>query len=122
MWGTGTPTREFLYVADCAEGIVAALERYDDPDPVNLGSGREISIADLARLIARATGFAGEIRFDPSQPDGQPRRRLDTSRARERFGWQASTDFETGLAATVAWCESQQPALAERTPAYTAGG
>jgi GDP-L-fucose synthase len=113
VWGTGTPTREFLYVADCADGIVAALERYDDPDPVNLGSGREISIADLARLIADTTGFRGEVRFDPSQPDGQPRRRLDTSRARERFGWQASTDFQTGLAATVEWFESQWPAAGQ---------
>jgi GDP-L-fucose synthase len=106
VWGTGTPTREFLYVTDCAEGIVAALERYDEPDAVNLGSGREISIAELAQLIAEATGFRGEIRFDPSQPDGQPRRRLDTSRARERFGWRATTDFATGLAATVAWFEA----------------
>src|ERR671931_1179029 len=109
VWGTGTPTREFLYVTDCAEGIVAALERYDEPDAVNLGSGREISIAELAQLIAEATGFRGEIRFDPSQPDGQPRRRLDTSRARERFGWHATTDFRTGLAATVEWYESQRP-------------
>jgi GDP-L-fucose synthase len=118
VWGTGTPTREFLYVADCADGIVAAMERYDDPDPVNLGSGREISIADLARLVAEATGFRGEIRFDPSQPDGQPRRRLDTSRARDRFGWQATTDFQTGLAATVEWYESQRPAAGELTAAY----
>jgi GDP-L-fucose synthase len=118
VWGTGTPTREFLYVADCAEGIIAAMERYDDPDPVNLGSGREISIADLARLVAEATGFRGEIRFDPSQPDGQPRRRLDTSRARERFGWQATTDFQTGLTATVEWYESQRPAAGELTAAY----
>jgi GDP-L-fucose synthase len=117
VWGTGTPTREFLYVADCAEGIVAAMQRYDDPDPINLGSGREISIADLARLIADATGFHGEIRFDPSQPDGQPRRRLDTSRAWERFGWQASTDFQTGLAATVAWFESHRPAAGALTAA-----
>jgi GDP-L-fucose synthase len=118
VWGTGTPTREFLYVADCAEGIVAAMERYDDPDPVNLGSGREISIAELARLIAEATGFRGEILFDPSQPDGQPRRRLDTSRARERFGWQATTDFRTGLAATVAWFESQRLSAGELSAAY----
>ena len=106
VWGTGTPTREFLYVADCADGIVAAMERYDDPDPINLGSGREVSIAELARLVADATSFRGEILFDPAQPDGQPRRRLDTSRALERFGWQATTDFATGLAATVAWFEA----------------
>jgi GDP-L-fucose synthase len=118
VWGTGTPTREFLYVADCADGIVAAMERYDDPDPVNLGSGREISIADLASLIAEATGFRGEIRFDPAQPDGQPRRRLDTSRALERFGWQATTDFRTGLAATVEWYASQRSAAGELTAAY----
>jgi GDP-L-fucose synthase len=118
VWGTGTPTREFLYVADCAEGIVAAMARYDDPDPVNLGSGREISIADLAGLVAEATGFRGEIRFDPSQPDGQPRRRLDTSRAWERFGWRATTDFQTGLAATVEWFESQRPTAGELTAAY----
>jgi GDP-L-fucose synthase len=118
VWGTGTPTREFLYVADCAEGIVAALERYDEPEPVNLGSGREISIADLAALIAQATRFRGAVHFDPSQPDGQPRRKLDTSRAREKFGWQATTDFRTGLAATVAWFESQRPAAGELTAAY----
>jgi GDP-L-fucose synthase len=103
VWGTGTPTREFLYVRDCAAGILAATERYDSADPVNLGSGREISIADLAQLVADATGFTGRIRFDPSFPDGQPRRHLDTSRAREAFGWSATTDFETGLRATVDW-------------------
>jgi GDP-L-fucose synthase len=103
VWGSGRATREFLYVRDCAAGIVAALERFDDSDPVNLGSGMEISIADLARLIAELTGFEGTLRFDTSKPDGQPRRRLDTSRARERFGWQAETDFRTGLRETVAW-------------------
>jgi GDP-L-fucose synthase len=108
VWGTGRPTREFLYVADCAEGIVAALERYDDPEPVNLGSGEEISIKDLVDLISRATGYGGLVRFDPDQPDGQPRRRLDTSRAAERFGWRATTDFETGLAATTDWYMAQR--------------
>jgi GDP-L-fucose synthase len=103
VWGTGKPTREFLYVRDCAEGIVAALERYDGPEPVNLGSGREIAIRDLAHAIAAATGFQGEIRFDPSKPDGQPRRKLDTRRALELFGWQAHTDFAAGLRATVDW-------------------
>jgi GDP-L-fucose synthase len=103
VWGTGTPTREFLYVRDCAEGIVAALEHFDGAEPVNLGSGEEISIADLAHLIANATGFGGDIRFDPSQPDGQPRRKLDTSRAQELFAWHAQTDFPTGLRATVDW-------------------
>jgi GDP-L-fucose synthase len=119
VWGTGTPTREFLYVADCANGIVAALERYDDPDPVNLGSGREVSIAELARLVAQATGFHGAVRFDPSQPDGQPRRRLDTSRALERFGWQASTDFQTGLASTVAWFQALRAAEGQLKAVYT---
>src|SRR5262249_5464449 len=84
-WGTGKPTREFLFVRDCAEGIVAALERFDGPEPVNLGSGEEISIAALAKLVAHATGFEGEIRFDSSKPDGQPRRKLDTSRAEKLF-------------------------------------
>jgi len=110
VWGTGTPTREFLYVADCAEGIVAALERYNDPDPVNLGSGVEISIKDLATLVAQATDFTGRIRFDPRQPDGQPRRRLDTSRAAASFGWRATTDFAAGLKATVDWYTEQQAA------------
>src|SRR5579859_7295735 len=86
LWGTGNPTREFLYVRDCAEGIVAALEHYNGAEPVNLGSGEEIRIGDLARLIADATGFEGEIRFDPNQPDGQPRRKLDTSHALAAFG------------------------------------
>ncbi|HEX8966298.1 MAG TPA: GDP-L-fucose synthase [Chloroflexota bacterium] len=103
VWGTGQPTREFLYVRDCAEGIVAALERYEGAEPVNLGSGEEIRIADLVRLIAEVTGFGGEIRFDPSQPDGQPRRKLDTSRAFEAFGWRATTPFRQGLQATVDW-------------------
>jgi GDP-L-fucose synthase len=112
VWGTGTPTREFLYVADAAEGIVAALERYDGAEPVNLGSGREISIRDLAHLVAEATGFRGEIRFDASQPDGQPRRHVDTTRAHERFGWAARTDFATGLRATVEWYRGQRAASA----------
>ncbi len=116
VWGSGTATREFLYVADAAEGIVAAMERYDDADPVNLGSGMEISIKDLVGEIARATGFTGEIRWDATKPDGQPRRRLDTSRAWERFGWQATTDFPTGLRTTVDWYRAHRgvsPAPAE---------
>jgi len=103
-WGTGTPTREFLYVEDAARGIVLAAERYDEPEPVNLGSGREISIRDLVELIAELTGFAGEIEWDTSRPDGQPRRRLDTSRARREFGFEAGTDFREGLEKTIAWC------------------
>ncbi|HEY0582270.1 MAG TPA: GDP-mannose 4,6-dehydratase, partial [Chloroflexota bacterium] len=109
-WGTGNATREFLYARDCAEGIVAALERYDDPEPVNLGSGMEISIRDLVELIAELTGFEGDLRFDPTKPDGQPRRQLDTTRARERFGWQAQTDFRTGLRATIDWYRAQREA------------
>jgi GDP-L-fucose synthase len=110
-WGTGAATREFLYVADAAEGIVAALERYDDPEPVNLGSGMEISIRALTELIAELTGFRGAIRWDPTKPDGQPRRRLDTSRAEQRFGWRATTDFRAGLEQTIAWYrERREPA------------
>jgi GDP-L-fucose synthase len=103
VWGTGQPTREFLYVRDCAEGIVAAMERFDGAEPINLGSGEELRIADLARLIAAACDFRGEIRFDPSQPDGQPRRKLDVSRAVEAFGWTAETSFPVGLRATIDW-------------------
>jgi len=103
VWGTGHPTREFLYVEDAAEGILLATEHYNDSEPVNLGSGMEISIKDLVRLIARLTSFEGEIVWDASKPDGQPRRKLDTSLAEARFGFRAHTDFETGLARTVAW-------------------
>ena len=103
-WGTGSPTREFLYVEDAARGIVKAAELYDKPAPVNLGAGMEISIKDLVELIAELTGFEGEIRWDTSQPDGQPRRMLDTSRAKEEFGFRATTDFREGLEKTVRWC------------------
>jgi GDP-L-fucose synthase len=105
VWGTGAASREFLYVEDAARGIVLAAERYDGRDPVNLGVGSEITIRDLTELIARVTGFTGEIRWDPSKPDGQPRRALDTSRARERFGFVAGTGFEDGLRATIEWYE-----------------
>ncbi len=105
-WGTGEPTREFLYVKDAAEGILDATERYDGPEPVNLGSGMEISIRDLVELIADLTGFEGEVEWDTSKPDGQPRRRLDTARARERFDWGASTEFEEGLRETIDWYEA----------------
>jgi GDP-L-fucose synthase len=115
-WGTGTPTREFLFVRDCAEGIVAALERFDGPEPVNLGSGEEISIADLTRLVAEATGFTGEIRFDATKPDGQPRRKLDTLRARELFDWRSSTSFKEGLRATIDWYRQVKKA---QEPVYT---
>jgi len=102
-WGTGSASREFLYVTDAAEGIVRAAQRIDDPQPINLGSGEEISIADLARRVADAVGFAGEIGWDTSKPDGQPRRCLDVARARALLDWRADTPFDEGLAATVAW-------------------
>ncbi|NLX10432.1 MAG: GDP-L-fucose synthase [Chloroflexi bacterium] len=107
-WGDGSPTREFLYVEDAARGIALAAERYDDPDPVNLGSSHEISIRDLTELIAELTGFAGEIRWDTSKPNGQPRRKLDVSRARERFGFEAQTGFREGLARTIAWYRAER--------------
>jgi len=103
VWGTGLATREFLYVQDAAEGIVLATQHYDGGEPVNLGSGMEISIRQLAELIARITGFEGKIIFDASKPDGQPRRRLDTERAAAWFGFRASTPFDQGLRETVQW-------------------
>jgi GDP-L-fucose synthase len=103
VWGTGAATREFLYVDDAAEGILAAAERYDGPEPVNLGADRELPIRDLVTAIVEAVGFAGEIRWDTTKPDGQPRRGVDGSRARELFGFEATTPFEVGLARTVAW-------------------
>jgi GDP-L-fucose synthase len=112
LWGDGTPTREFLYVDDCAEGIVLATERFDGPEPVNLGTGEEISIRDLAELVADVTGFDGEIVWDTSKPNGQPRRKLDVSRARELFGFEAKTSLREGLEQTVAWYRAQVPAVA----------
>jgi GDP-L-fucose synthase len=103
LWGDGSPTREFLYVADAAEAIVAAAERYDGADPVNLGSGAEISIRDLADRIALLTGFTGRITWDVTKPNGQPRRCLDVSRAEREFGFRAHTSLEAGLKATVDW-------------------
>ena len=103
VWGTGKATREFLYAADAAEGIVLATERYEKSEPVNLGAGFEISIKDLVTLIARLTGFTGDIIWDATKPDGQPRRCLDTSRAKEEFGFAATTGFEEGLKATIEW-------------------
>ncbi len=103
VWGDGSPTREFLYVEDCAEGILLATEHYDGPEPVNLGSGMEISIRDLAHLIAELTSFQGEIVWDTSKPNGQPRRCLDVSRAERYFGFRAKTDFREGLKRTVGW-------------------
>jgi len=107
-WGTGEPTREFLYVKDAAEGILDATERLDESTPVNLGSGMEISIKNLVETIADLTGFEGEIEWDTSKPDGQPRRRLNASRAKKKFGWEASTEFEKGLRETIDWYEANR--------------
>jgi GDP-L-fucose synthase len=103
VWGDGSPTREFLYVEDAAEGILLAAERYDESEPVNLGSAFEISIRDLVELVAHLSGFAGKIVFDSAKPNGQPRRKLDTSRARARFGFVSQTTFEEGLKHTIEW-------------------
>jgi GDP-L-fucose synthase len=103
LWGDGSPTREFLYVDDCVEGLVLAANRYDGADPVNLGAGKEIAIRDLAELIADVTGFEGRITWDESKPNGQPRRSVDATRARELFGFEARTPLREGLERTVAW-------------------
>jgi len=113
-WGTGSATREFLYVEDGAEAIVLATEGYDRPEPVNLGAGFEISIRDLAELIASLTGFTGRLTFDRTKPDGQPRRSLDITRARNAFGFAATTDFRTGLMRTIEWYKTER---ANATPA-----
>jgi GDP-L-fucose synthase len=102
-WGDGTPTREFLYVEDCAEAIVLAAEKYDKPDPVNVGAGKEISIKELAELIVESTGLRGKIVWDKSKPNGQPRRCLDVTRARDLFGFAAATSLRDGLQRTVEW-------------------
>src|SRR6266566_5248688 len=106
VWGDGSPTREFLYVEDAAEAIALATQQYDGSDPVNIGSGQEISIRDLVQLIAQLTGFRGAVRWDVRQPNGQPRRRLDTSRAEQAFGFRATTDLREGLERTIAWYQS----------------
>jgi GDP-L-fucose synthase len=103
LWGDGSPTREFLYVDDCAEGILLASRGYDGAEPVNLGTGEEIAIRDLALLIGELSGFEGEIIWDTTKPNGQPRRRLDVTRAEERFGFRASVDLREGLTRTIAW-------------------
>lgn len=103
LWGDGTPTREFIYVEDAAEGMILAAERYDSGDPVNLGSGSEISIEELARTIAYTVGYHGDVVWDTTKPNGQPRRRLDVSRAKERFGFTAKTSLADGLAKTIGW-------------------
>jgi GDP-L-fucose synthase len=114
LWGDGSPTREFLYVDDAAEGIVLASLRYDGSEPVNLGTGEEISIKELAELIGEATGFEGEILWDTTKPNGQPRRKLDTTRAKELFGFEAQTPFREGIARTVAWYREHAAAYAGR--------
>jgi GDP-L-fucose synthase len=103
LWGDGSPTREFLYAGDAADGILTATEFYNTSEPVNIGSGQEISIKDLAELIAHLTGFEGKLVWDTTKPNGQPRRALDTGRAAEYFGWRAKTSFEDGLRQTIAW-------------------
>ena len=107
LWGTGSPTREFLYVDDAAEGIVQALERYESPEPVNLGSNQEVSIRDLAEMIADATGFEGSFTWDTSKPDGQPRRAIDASRANRQLGWRPRTSLYDGIAKSVNWYAEQ---------------
>jgi GDP-L-fucose synthase len=113
-WGTGAVSREFLYVEDCARGIVLSLEKYDSPEPINLGSGREITIKDLTELVARLSRFEGKIVWDPSKPDGQPRRCLDVSRAREAINFSAQTSLEDGLKKTIDWFESHLHEFTER--------
>jgi len=112
LWGDGSPTREFLYVEDCVEGLVLAGERYDGPNPVNLGTSEEIAIRDLAELVAELTGYDGRIVWDESMPNGQPRRSLDTTRAAELFGFEARTSLRDGLARTIAWYRSRDRARA----------
>ena len=111
VWGTGKATREFLYVEDAAEGIVLATERYDKPDPVNLGASMEISIKDLIELIVKLTGYQGRLVWDATKPDGQPRRKLDTSRAEKEFGFRSTTTFEEGLRNTIAWYRANRSRL-----------
>jgi GDP-L-fucose synthase len=110
LWGDGSPTREFLYVEDCVDGLVLAAERYDGPEPVNLGAGKEISIRELAELVADVVGFEGRIVWDTEMPNGQPRRSVDATRAKELFGFEALTPLRDGLEKTVAWYRAQAPA------------
>lgn len=109
LWGDGSPTREFFYVEDCVEGLLLAAQRYDGAEPVNLGTGVETSIGELAKLLAELTGYEGEIVWDASRPNGQPRRQLDTSRARELFGFEARTPLREGLERTIAWYRAAAP-------------
>ncbi len=120
LWGDGSPTREFLYVDDAAEGIALAAERYDDPDPVNLGAGFEITMRELAETIAKETGFSGSIRWDTGRPNGQPRRMLDVTRARERFGFEARVSLAEGLRRTIAWYRGHHAEIEAREAARRA--
>ena len=108
VWGDGSPTREFLYVEDAAEGILMAAEKYNSPEPVNLGSGYEIPVKELVEMISRLTGFKGQLIWDATKPNGQPRRGLDVTRARQAFGFQAGTSFEEGLRRTIDWFRNSQ--------------
>ncbi len=113
-WGTGNPSREFIYVADAAEGILLATEHYNEPEPVNIGAGFEITIKELIEKIVKLTGFTGEIRWDSSKPDGQPRRKLDVSKAKKHFGFEAKTSFNEGLKATINWYKANRKQLNPR--------
>ena len=117
MWGTGRATREFLFVRDAARAIALATDGYDEPEPVNVGSGKEISIGRLTELICELCGYTGEIRWDTSKPDGQPRRCLDTTRAARVFGFRATTDFRDGLRETIDWYERNRAAGEAHKPA-----
>ncbi|MGH7442503.1 MAG: NAD-dependent epimerase/dehydratase family protein, partial [bacterium] len=119
IWGTGKASREFLYVDDCVEGLLLAAERLVDSEPVNLGTGSEIGVSDLAALVASACGYKGLLRFDPSKPDGQPRRCLDTARAVERMGFRARIPLAEGLARTVAWFREQRASGTVREIVYS---
>ena len=112
LWGDGSPTREFLYVEDCVDGLLLAADRYDGPEPVNLGAGKEISIRQLADLVAEVVGFRGRVVWDTAMPNGQPRRSVDASRARELFGFEAHTPLREGLQRTVAWYREHAGAVA----------
>ena len=112
-WGTGSASREFLYVDDAAEGILTAAEKIDDPTPINLGTGSEITIKALVELIAKLTGFTGDIRWDPTKPDGQPRRCLDTTKAERLMGWRAQVGFEEGLRRTIDWYQANRGQVRE---------
>lgn len=121
LWGDGSPTREFLYVEDCARAIALAAEQYDGDEPVNLGAGWEISMKDLAQTIAEAVGYEGEIIWDTSKPNGQPRRKLDVTRARDYFGFEAQVPFSEGIRRTVEWWEANREGYDERRVAIEPG-